>query len=149
LAFRDSVFHAIKQTTLLGTYKKPESRIYESICKELHALTDIDAERKFFIVSSDLVENSELLYAYKESFLRIIATDREKAKEVVKEKFEDASELPNDLKGIVIYILYKPDSKSNDILFTFFRELYRTIFEKRGAVVYVKSTNIIKQYCHE
>jgi len=149
LAFRDSVFHSVKQTSVIGSCEKPESRIYETICNELHALVKIDADRKFLIVSSDLCENSEVVGSYKKSFLRIITTDREKAKEALIKKFEDVCELPDDLKGISIYVLYKPDTKQNDIRFTFFREVYRDLFEPRGAKLFIKSINVIKQYSNE
>lgn len=149
LVFREKVFNAIKTTQTISLKTKQESKVFEGVCKEIENLFQRKSDKKILIVSSDLVENSELLYGYKESFTRIIKEDRKKVLETIIQKFEDADYLNDSLEGIDIYVLYQPNTKEEDIRFSIFREVYRKLLESRGAKVYVKSTNLLKQYNHE
>lgn len=148
LVFREEAFNKIKESTLNNFYEKPQSKVYETICRELTYLTEKKAFKKFLIISSDLIQNSEICNAYASSFLRLIKEDKAKLKEVIKKKFADASELPESLKGISVYVLFEP-TKETDVLFGFFSEVYREMLQEKGAKVYIKSLNEIKEYAHE
>lgn len=149
VAFRDRVFNDINQVTLLNFSERPESKVYETICNELEELSQHKSFRKYLIISSDLCENSELWNSYTQSFIRIIKEDRQKAKERLIQKFVKERKMPKNLKGTTVYILFNPKTKQEDIRFNFFQELYRDMLERRGAKVYVKSINTIKNYEHE
>jgi hypothetical protein len=148
LAFREQAFKAIQESALYQFSEKPQSKVYETICRELTYLAEKKAFKKFLIISGDLIENSEICNAYASSFLRLIKEDRAKLKEVIKEKFADANELPKSLKGIAVYILFEP-TKETDIQFGFFSEVYIEMLQQKGARVYIKSLNEIEEYTHE
>jgi hypothetical protein len=149
IRFQQDVSGAISEIQSYQFKQKPETKCFEKVCMELQALRDIDGNHKILVIISDLIENSDFMRGYSEGLYHVIQQDERKARGFLMKKFKDRDLLPNKLTGITVYILHQPQSIKEDVLFKTFSNVYRLLLEEQGATVFIKATNVLKDYCHE
>jgi hypothetical protein len=149
IRFQENVAGALSELSLYSTNNRPETRCFERVCNELETLKKLDGTEKYLVVSSDMIENSDVLLGYSEGLFNSIEEDEKKSIQALIEKLEDEDKMPSKLQGISLYILFEPKTKKEDVLFKAFSNAYRMMIEKRGGQVFIKSSNILKKYNHE
>ena len=113
------------------------SSVYLPIARELRRLSRVNSDKKILLVFSDLIENTD--------FLTFLGTDSEKTLSKLKNKPEKIEEilhkelpLPDDLQGIIVYIIHDVDIDTEPF-FKPLSRLYQKMLEKRGAIVNIQA----------
>lgn len=115
----------------------PRSEILRLVVDELKTLSKVSGT-KAILLYSNLKEHSSLLSLYNSRDVAKLYASVEKLANGLAEKLE----LPDELHGITLHILYVP-TLEQDRLFTAMVELYRELLEPRGVSVIVGNTNQI------
>lgn len=138
---RESEIKKFQKTVddLLAEYKnlengKQASSIFIPLSKELRKLSRSNAQRKVLIVYTDLFENSSFYSSYSDNDF---SQNPAKLTEILMQN----APLPNDLKGIQIFIIYNP-VLGTDSQFLAISKWYKKLLEKRNAEVFI-SANLI------
>jgi hypothetical protein len=108
------------------------SSIYYPVAESLNDLSQSNADNKYALIYSDLMENTPELTYYSKTILKEM---REKP-EVIRALLETQVKL-NSLQGITIYLLYQPTNSLQDEEFKIVSEFYKDLFESKGATVIV------------
>ncbi|MFZ1424800.1 MAG: hypothetical protein WAS55_13335 [Saprospiraceae bacterium] len=123
----DSSLQLLKQ----GRAKRNGSVIFKILSEELNHLNKSKADKKILIINSDLMENSFIDFTTSSNIERIRNNPNEIEK-LLTDKYPVA-----DLKGISIYIIYKPVNKWDSERFEIVSDFYKNLFESKGAIVNV------------
>ncbi|MBL7771722.1 MAG: hypothetical protein JNM95_02530 [Chitinophagaceae bacterium] len=146
IAYMNQVKNSIEETTNSGQDNgRKETQCYHRIVSELEYLSSLKAKRKVMIITSDVIENSELLRGYSSDLYHLMINDRNKAVQEIAEKFSDDESIPNKLSGIDVYILFNPRTKEDDIRFDVFSSAYKQMIEENHGRVFIKSSQNIKE----
>lgn len=134
-------FTANIESTLKEIYKADSgtanSAIYEPLVREANKLAQSSASKKVMIVESDLQENTTVFSIYRESdYIQLL-----KHREQVIAMLDTLLHL-NNVTGINIYLVYQPKSDADNERFIMMANLFRNIFEQKGAIVHIGS-NIV------
>ena len=105
--------------------------ISKILSEELNHLNKSKADKKILIINSDLMENSFIDFTTSSNIERIRNNPNEIEKLLI-EKYPVAN-----LKGISIYIIYKPVNKWDSERFEIVSNFYKKLFESKGAIVNV------------
>ncbi len=112
---------------------RPSSRVIENIANEARRLAVYSAERKILVAYSDLLENGVVNLHSKEGVARLMTY-----REGVVEQLD--REVPNAyLNGVEIHLVYEARDYADSESFSAMAEIYREIFEGRGAKVFVEA----------
>lgn len=113
------------------------SECYATIAAECIKLSNSPASQKYLLIYSDLMENGTILNTYSRKGQNLITNQPEKVIKI----FLKAKPIPQDLRGINIYFMYRPITRMQDESFSKMVVIYRQILEARGAHVEVKANN--------
>ncbi|WP_439131461.1 hypothetical protein [Polaribacter sp.] len=123
--FKDTLEHTqIKES--------PRSEIFRLVCSEIKSLNKKEGAKKL-VLFSDLREHSFFSVYQKYDVGKLLHQE-----EQVLQKFIRQAELPEDLSGIALYIVYSPKLKEDEI-FTAMIKLYQSIFESRGVELHISN----------
>jgi hypothetical protein len=124
----------------LTNYKKRlclRSEIFRLVVNELGKLSKVKGKRSLLLFA-DLKENSFYSVYKKQDIQELLLHPKR-----TQERFENAISIPDDLTGVEIHIVYAPSLKE-DRVFTAMIDLYRNVFESRGAVLNISRSQIVK-----
>lgn len=118
---------------------EPYSVVYRTVTDELNNLSKSQAQTKICVLYSDMIENSSDFWGYSAAGKAEIRSSPQSVAAHL-QKIEPL----NNLKGIHIYVIYRPESYSSEIQADRFIDMYRIMWEGKGAVVSV-GANLIPQ----
>lgn len=124
----------------LTNYKSglsPRSEIFRLVVDELSKLSKLKGKRSVLLFA-DLKEHSFYSVYEKQDVQELLFHPKRTQK-----RFENATVIPNDLKGIELHIIYTPSLKEDQV-FTAMINLYRNVFESRGATIQITRSQIVK-----
>jgi hypothetical protein len=131
---------AFLDSLAMDTIGRSHSSLYVPIAKSLNRLaTESIADRKILLVYSDLRENSAVMNFYTPQTLTLLHNDSAQA-----ERMLSAQQTLGDLSGIEIHLLYQPRDAADDAAYRIISGFYTSLFERKGAHVYV-SANVTVQ----
>ena len=117
---------------------RPSSSVYVPLCRELIRLSKSDSERKILLGYTDLKENSDYL-----SFLSKSAqNDLKNNPHKIETYLQNEMPLPEDLTGIVMFIIHEPNENDN-FIFKRLSRVYKSMIEKRGGKVYIQANLLL------
>lgn len=112
------------------------SECFRTIADELSILSKSNAQNKILLIYSNIFENSDLLSVYDKKTGALSVPEPQK----IKDCFEKSKLLPDDLKGITAFFLFKPASREEDQQYMKMVEAYK-LLESRGATIKVQADN--------
>lgn len=124
----------IKSLAFTDTSEKRNSAIYLPFSRELARLSKSSGQKRILVIYSDLMENTPDLSFYPKDALKSLQANPRAIKAIL----ERQAPLP-DLKGIEIYIVYKPLDINRDSQFRIVSEFYKTWLEEKGASVSISA----------
>lgn len=109
-------------TVNAGTYDQGGSQIIVPLMRKLQVLCTSTADRKIFIIMSDLIEHTSSVSFYN-------AEDS-----VIRTSIDETLDIyaPN-LSGVAIFNIYKPENAGEDALFDHVRTIWKDALTERGA----------------
>ena len=113
---------------------KDYSSVYLPLARELKNLSASKAQKKIFIVFSDLMQNDFDVSLYDKKEFQLI----QKNPDSLKKLFEEQEPLPA-LTGIEIYLIYQPENAEKDKQYRIISEFYKNLIEEKGATVHVQA----------
>jgi len=138
---RDKEIKSFKNniSEIITTYEKENigkdnSAVYAPIAQELNRLSQTSFQNKTMLIYSDLMENTNEMSFYDSRKLCLLKANPD----LISKYFDTIVPLQN-LKGIKIYILFQPDGIAQDEQFRIVSELYKKLFEAKGATVQVSA----------
>lgn len=133
LGFYGTVRKTIENCNVTNATKHSlgNSECYASIASELKLLAENFSAHKILIVFSDLMENT-LFNAYHSS----LSDPRQVAK-----KFEAYVPLPKNLKGVVVFFVYEPETRVKEKKYLEMMQVYKLLLEPLGATLIFQSNN--------
>jgi len=108
------------------------SEIFRLVCEELTSLSKKQGSRRL-ILFSDLKEHSFFSIYQKKDMAKLLYDA-----DAVKRQFLSKVNLPEDLSGIELHIIYNPNLEE-DTVFTAMIGLYREILECRGVELFISN----------
>ena len=117
---------------------RKHSSVYVPFAREVNRMTQSTADIRLIALISDLVENTDYLSLFSKNY----RNDLEESPKVIEDYFQNELPLADDLTGMVIHIVHEPVGSDN-VLFKKLSRVYRSMLEKRGAVVLVQA-NLMK-----
>lgn len=108
------------------------SSIYLPLATALNQLCQSNADKKYLLVYSDLMENTPQVTFYSEAMLQEI----EQKPKSVQALFTAEQQLPS-LKGITIYLLYEPTDPLQDEEYRIVSKFYQDLLVGKGATVII------------
>lgn len=133
-SFYDSATQAIRQfySTFDTTESNTRSEVFTTVARAIRWLGTKPGRDKRILIFSDLLEFSNLANAYSATPERISA---------LVHIFNATGLLPPRLSGYTIYVINVPKNKVESEFFAIQVEVYRHLFEERGATFIVQTTN--------
>ncbi len=113
------------------------SKIYQKVTREIIKMKNNEAERKYLIIYSDMLENSQLFSFYGTNWKNNINKMIENPEATIENLSEKGPELP-DLSEFTIYII-NTRTAENDEKINLSEQLWMAMFEYQGATVYFNS----------
>lgn len=113
------------------------SKIYQKITRELIKMKRSEADRKYLIIFSDMLENSNLFSFYGKNWKSNIGKMIEAPERTLEMLSKDGPTLP-DLSEFEIHIITTRTS-ANDEKINLSEQLWITLFEYQGATVFFNS----------
>lgn len=110
-----------------------ESKIYQKVTRECIKLNRVEADRKYLIIYSDMLENSKLFSFYGTGWKKKIEAMAIDPETTLAELSKKGPSLP-DLSEFEIYIVATRTS-GNDEKINLSEQLWTTLFEYQGATV--------------
>lgn len=108
------------------------SSIYYPVANALNGLAQSNADKKYALIYSDLMEHTPQISFYNKNSLMEV---KEKP-EVIRALLESQMQLQS-LQGITIYLLYEPTNSLQDEEFKIVSKFYSDLFESHGATVII------------
>lgn len=144
LTRKDNVNQFIKnaenQLSLLlkeANWGTESSKIYQKIARECIKMKRSEADKKYLIIYSDMLENSNLFSFYKTNWENQIEKMMAEPENTLTTFAENGPVLP-DLSEFEIYIVAKRNSE-NDERINLSEQLWTALFEFQGATVFFNS----------
>ena len=126
----DSAFSQILDNANWGT---DASKIYQKVARELIKMKNADAGKKYLIIYSDMLENSQLFSFYGANWKNNINKLIENPETTLKTLSEKGPTLP-DLSEFTIYVI-TTRTPENDEKINLSEQLWIALFEYQGAKV--------------
>ncbi len=117
-----------------GTYA---SKIYQKVTRELLKMKTLEGEKKYMIIYSDMLENSNLFSFYGNSWKTELEKMIANPEETLNKLSKSGPALP-DLSEFEIYIIPKR-TPENDEKVNLSEQFWTTLFEYQGATVHFSS----------
>jgi hypothetical protein len=114
------------------------SKIYQKIARECIKMKRSEADKKYLIIYSDMLENSNLCSFYKSNWKNQIEKMIDEPENTLKTFAENGPALP-DLSEFEIYIVAKRNAE-NDERINLSEQLWTGLFEFQGATVFFNSS---------
>jgi hypothetical protein len=114
------------------TVGKPRSSIYIPLARELNLLAKSTSEKKYLILFSDLLENTDGVSFYRKQTLSLLQVNPDTIASALLAKMP----LEN-LSGITVYLIYQPENALDDDTFRITSNFFKTLLEQHGATVIV------------
>ncbi len=133
--FENSVTDTIAQAESAPAGEN-NSSIYYPVATALNELVQSNADKKYALIYSDLMEHTPELSFYSKNTLKEVKEEPE----VIRALLESQMQLQS-LQGITIYLLYEPTNSLQDEEFKIVSAFYKDFFESKGATVII-ATNI-------
>ncbi len=108
------------------------SSIYYPMAEALNELAQSNAEKKYALIYSDLMEHTPELSYYSKKILNEMRDNPDAIRTLL-----EAQVKLNSLQGITIYLLYEPTNSLQDEEFKIVSKFYSDLFTSKGAVVIV------------
>jgi hypothetical protein len=125
--FKEGITKILSVKSAIG---KTHSSLYLPLAMELNRLSQSKADRKVFIVYSDLMENTPAVSFYdSKTFMELQSNSEALTKLFEKEQ------LLNSLTGIEVHLLFQPKDTLQDEQFKVVSEFYQKLLESKGAQV--------------
>jgi hypothetical protein len=137
--FKQQVRSSIDNLSQAKVTDEPYSVIYRTVADELNNLSQSKDQNRICIIYSDLIESSKDFWGYSPAGSAEVKNDPQ----AVINHLQKIEPL-DSLQGIVIYVVFKPASYANELQFNSFMNMYRTMWEAKGAKVIV-GANLITQ----
>ena len=109
------------------------SKIYQKVSRELIKMKKSEADYKYFIIYSDMLENSELFSFYGGNWQNNIEKMIEEPEKTLEQLGQKGPALP-DLSEFEIFVITSRTSE-NDEKINLSEQLWQILFETRGATV--------------
>lgn len=106
----------------------PHSSILTPVLRELALLKGSKSDTKILLLYSDLLESSSIYNVYDTYQLRQLLKDYNKVVEIITNKIE----IPKNLNGLTLHIIYYPKNAQDDQLFKEMLKVWRSILEPSG-----------------
>lgn len=119
------------QTTL----GRDNSSVYYPMAEELNRLSKSSADKKYFFVYSDLMENSMNVSFYKKDKLNILTTNPEEVINILESEVK-----LQPLGGITIFFLFEPNDAIQDTQYKITSKFFKQFFESKGAQVEISTS---------
>lgn len=133
--FETGIKEIITEAIKNNNREKTFSSVYIPIVLELERLKASHANRRILLVFSDLMENTQELSYYRNGdFIRL-----KEDPESVKKQLEKSGKA-DSLSGIEIRFIYQPPDTKSDKRFREVSNLYKQMFEEKGAKVSVSAS---------
>lgn len=116
---------------------KQYSECFSTIAEELTILGESEATKKILLVFSDLQENSAVFSCYRSENQSLLQSDPKKVGDLLNEQYH----LPDDLTGIRVIFIYRPNTREEDQRYKNMNEAYRYLLENRHAQVQTQANN--------
>jgi hypothetical protein len=126
----ENSFSTLLKTANWGT---DASKIYQKVTRELIKMKKSEADSKYLIIYSDMLENSKLFSFYGATWKNNIEKMMEDPESTLAKLSKDGPALP-DLSEFEIYIITTRTS-ANDEKINLSEQLWTTLFEYQGATV--------------
>ncbi len=131
----DSLLYDIKH---IASGKKASS-LFIPLSSELHRLAQSSAENKVLICFTDLFENSSTMFSvYSSKGVSKLLQNPAKLTALLSKH----APLPDNLKGVKIYIIYNPDMNT-DKTFLVISSWYKELLENNGAEVFIGANLVL------
>lgn len=111
------------------------SQCYATIADELERIMAIPYSRRALLVYSDLMENNPEFNFYNPATQRLIAAHPDSIAQALRKK----RPIPDDLRGVRVYFLFRPKNARQDRLFQSIVKVYESLLEIRGARIIVQA----------
>lgn len=118
------------------TLGRPASSIWMTISYELHRLSTSNSEERRLFVYSDLHEHTERFSLYRSKQLQLL----EQKPDSVLSLLSQLQELPFNLDGIDVYLIWTPTAPESAERFHRMGMLYKSALEERGAKVHISGS---------
>ncbi len=129
--FENSVTDTIAQAELAPTGEN-NSSIYYPVAVALNELSQSNADKKYLLVFSDMMEHTPELSFYSKNTLKEVKEKPEAIRALL-----DSQVQLQSLSGITIYLLYEPTNSLQDEEFKIVSKFYSDFFESHGATVII------------
>jgi hypothetical protein len=129
--FQQGVSNIIAQGNQAPTGEN-NSSIYFPVANALNALAQVNADKKFLLIYSDMMENTPQISFYSKAIMDLMQTKPEAIQSLLEGQVKLQS-----LSGITIYLLYEPMDSSQDAAFKIISRFYQNFFESKGATVII------------
>ncbi|MEZ5105080.1 MAG: hypothetical protein R2757_11335 [Draconibacterium sp.] len=113
------------------------SKIYQKVARELIKMKSSDGDKKYLIIYSDMLENSQLFSFYGTNWKNNVNKLIENPEATLKTLSEEGPALP-DLSEFIIYIITTRTAE-NDEKINLSEQLWMALLEYQGATVYFNS----------
>ncbi len=130
----ESSFSKVLESANWGT---DASKIYQKVTRELIKMKNSDADKKYLIIYSDMLENSQLFSFYGSNWKNNINKFIENPESTLETLSEKGPAMP-DLSEFTIYII-TTRTPENDEKINLSEQLWMALFEYQGATVYFNS----------
>ena len=130
-SFNNGVSNIISQAELTPAGKN-NSSIYFPVVTAMNKLAQSNADKKYMLVYSDMMENTPQITFYNKTILNEMTDDPEKVRSILESQVQLQS-----LQGITIYLLYEPTNSLQDEEFKIVSDFYKDLFESKGATVVI------------
>lgn len=136
--FYQSVRDAVTQFNEATKYDSaPKSECFRIIAGELMWMKKTEATTNTLFIYSDLQENSTLFSTYTKADVTLL----EKYADLAIQRLNNSRLLPERLDGFEITVIFCPPTRSADIAFRRMADIYRRVFEPRGATFSIQANN--------
>lgn len=130
--FRESITQSLRMACEQHMAPHKYSRCYQSICKEMEALSKTDAEQKTLLVFSDLNHNDEYFSLYDKKDSELARKSPKKAAELL----GSIRPMPK-VPGLKVYVVHRPNGYAEQARFDIAAKLFTYMWEQAGAEVFI------------
>ena len=139
LKFKDNLHKVINRANRLAdsTANKNNTESFQGVARALTELSKSTAQKRMLVCFSNLAENSALLALFNNETKNIIRKHPDRIEALL----EKTNLLPARLDGIKVVFCYRAVNRSEEEIFMAMVGIYERLLIKRGAQVFIQSTN--------